>query len=140
MSIQIGNVVSLHYTGTLSDGTVFDTSLDREPLEFTVGDEMLIPGFEAAVIGRTVGDKFSVTISPDDAYGEYSEELVFELPLSEVPQDITPEVGTTLELVGDEGELEVTIIDLTEETVLLDANHELAGEQLTFEIEILAVK
>ena len=140
MSIQIGNVVSLHYTGTLSDGTVFDTSLDREPLEFTVGDEMLIPGFEAAVIGRTVGDKFSVIISPDDAYGEYSEELVFELPLSEVPQDITPEVGTTLELVGDEGELEVTIIDLTEETVLLDANHELAGEQLTFEIEILAVK
>ncbi len=140
MSIQIGNVVSLHYTGTLSDGTVFDTSLDREPLEFTVGDEMLIPGFEAAVIGRTVGDKFSVTISPDDAYGEYSEELVFELPLSEVPQDITPEVGTTLELVGDDGELEVTIIDLTEETVLLDANHELAGEQLTFEIEILAVK
>ena len=140
MSIQIGNVVSLHYTGTLSDGTVFDTSLDREPLEFTVGDEMLIPGFEAAVIGRTVGDKFSVIISPDDAYGEYSEELVFELPLSEVPQDITPEVGTTLELVGDDGELEVTIIDLTEETVLLDANHELAGEQLTFEIEILAVK
>lgn len=140
MSIQVGNVVRVHYTGSLSDGTVFDTSVDQEPLEFTVGEEMLIPGFEQAVIGRTVGDKFTVTISPDDAYGEYSEELVFELPLSELPEGLEPEVGSSLELVGDEGELEVTIIDVMDQTVLLDANHELAGEELVFEIEILSVK
>lgn len=140
MSIQKGSVVTLHYTGTLEDGTEFDSSRGREPLQFTVGEEMLIPGFENGVIGHVKGDAFKITVNPEDGYGEYSEELVFEVPIDQVPEHITPETGMVLELTGDEGDMEVTIIDVTEETVMLDANHTLAGEILQFDVEILDVK
>lgn len=140
MSIQQGSVVTLHYTGTLEDGTEFDSSRGRDPLVFTVGEEMLIPGFENGVLGHDKGDQFKVTVDPEDGYGEYSEELVFEVPLDQVPDHITPETGMVLELTGEEGDMEVTIIDVTETSVLLDANHTLAGETLTFDIEIVDVR
>ena len=140
MSIQKGSVVTLHYTGTLEDGTEFDSSRGREPLEFTVGEEMLIPGFENGVVAREKGDCFTIMVNPEDGYGEYSEELVFEVPLEQVPEHIMPETGMILELTGEDGEMEVTVVDVTDTTVLLDANHILAGEKLTFDIEILNVK
>lgn len=139
MRIHKGSVVRLHYTGTLEDGVEFDSSRGRDPLEFTVGEEMLIPGFENGVIGHEKGDRFTITVDPEDGYGEYSEELVFEVPLDQVPEHITPETGMVLELTGEEGEMEVTVIDVTDTTVLLDANHTLAGEKLTFDIEIMQV-
>ena len=139
MSIQKGSIVTLHYAGTLEDGTEFDSSRGRDPLEFTVGEEMLIPGFEHGVIGHEQGDRFTITVAPEDGYGAYSEELVFEVPLDQVPEHITPETGMVLELTGEEGDMEVTVIDVTDTTVLLDANHTLAGEKLTFDIEILQV-
>jgi peptidylprolyl isomerase len=140
MSIQKGSVVTLHYTGTLEDGTEFDSSRGRDPLEFTVGGDMLIPGFENGVIGHEAGDQFTLTVKPEDGYGAYSEELVFAVPLDQVPEHITPETGMVLELTGEEGDMDVTIIDVTDTTVLLDANHALAGETLTFALEILHVK
>ena len=140
MAIQKGSVVTLHYTGTLEDGTEFDSSQGRDPLTFTVGEEMLIPGFENGVEGHEKGDTFSVTVSPEDGYGEYSEELVFQVPLDQVPEHITPETGMVLELTGEEGDMEVTIIDVAEDHIVLDANHSLAGETLKFDIEILDVK
>ena len=140
MSIKKGNVVTLHYTGTLENGTEFDSSRGREPLEFTIGEEMLIPGFENGVLAREKGDRFTLVVNPEDGYGEYSEELVFEVPLEQIPEHIVPETGMVLELTGEEGEMEVTVIDVTETTVLFDANHTLAGEKLTFDIEILNVK
>jgi peptidylprolyl isomerase len=140
MTIKNGSVVCVHYTGALSDGTTFDTSRDREPMEFTVGEGMVIPGFEKSVIGRKAGDKYAVTVTADEGYGEYAEELIFRLPRSELPAGVTPEVGLCLELVGEEGELEATIIELNDDTVLFDANHELAGEELIFEIEIISAR
>jgi peptidylprolyl isomerase len=137
MSIAQGSIVSLHYTGRLEDGTEFDASRGRDPLTFTVGDETLISGFENGVIGHTTGDRFTLRVAPEDAYGEYSEELVFEVPLDRIPDHITPEVGMVLELTSEEGEMDVTVIDVMETGVLLDANHTLAGEWLTFDIEIL---
>ena len=140
MAIQTGSVVTVHYTGTLDDGTEFDTSRGHEPLTFTIGEEMLIPGFENGVCEHAKGDRFTVVVSPEDGYGEYSEELVFQVPLDQVPEHITPETGMVLELTGEEGDMEVTIIDVTEDSVMLDANHSLAGETLHFDIEILDVK
>jgi peptidylprolyl isomerase len=140
MSITRGSVVSLHYTGSLDDGTEFDASRGRGPLTFTVGEESLIPGFEDGVIGHSAGDRFTLRIAPADAYGEYSEELVFEVPLERIPDHITPETGMVLEMSAQEVEMEVAVIDVTETSVLLDANHALAGEWLTFDIEILEWK
>ena len=140
MAIQTGSVVTVHYTGTLDDGTEFDSSRGHEPLTFTIGEEMLIPGFENGVCQHDKGDRFTVVVSPEDGYGEYSEELVFQVPLDQVPEHITPETGMVLELTGEEGDMEVTIIDVNEDSVMLDANHSLAGETLHFDIEILDVK
>ena len=140
MAIENGSVVTLHYTGTLEDGTEFDSSRGREPLTFTVGEEMLISGFENGVMGHEKGDTFAVTVNAEDGYGEYSEELVFQVPLDQVPEHITPETGMVLELNGEEGDMEVTIIDVAEDHILLDANHSLAGETLKFDIEIVDVK
>ena len=91
MAIKDGDTVRVHYTGTFSDGEVFDSSRDREPLEFTIGDESLISGFEDALLGHEKGDRFTVTIPADEAYGEHLDELLMEVPLSEVPEDIKPE-------------------------------------------------
>ncbi len=140
MPIKNDDTVQVHYTGTLTDGSVFDSSVERDPLEFTVGAQMIIPGFENAIIGKEVGDKVTVTIDPAEAYGEVDPELIFEVPLSEVPENITPEPGLQLQLSNDEGDLNVTIDDVTETSIMLNANHPLAGQTLVFEIEVISVK
>lgn len=109
MAVKDGNTVRVHYTGTFSDGEVFDSSREREPLEFTIGDGSLIPGFEDALLGHNAGDRFTVTIPADEAYGEHLEELLMEVPVSEVPEDIKPEVGMMLQIATDDGDMEVQI-------------------------------
>ncbi len=140
MPIKNGDTVSAHYTGTLADGTVFDSSRDREPLEFVMGKQQLIAGFEAAVMGKEAGDTVTVTIPPAEAYGDIDEELVFTVDRSHVPAHITPEVGMQLQLSSDEGEMDVTIDAVSDEEIVLNANHPLAGKTLTFEIEIVKVR
>mgnify|MGYP000304428307 CR=1 FL=1 len=131
MAVKDGNTVRVHYTGTFSDGEVFDSSREREPLEFTIGDGSLIPGFEDALLGHNAGD---------EAYGEHLEELLMEVPVSEVPEDIKPEVGMMLQIATDDGDMEVQIVEVNDKVVVLDANHPLAGEDLTFDIEVIDVK
>ena len=110
------------------------------PWNFTIGDGSLIPGFEDALLGHNAGDRFTVTIPADEAYGEHLEELLMEVPVSEVPEDIKPEVGMMLQIATDDGDMEVQIVEVNDKVVVLDANHPLAGEDLTFDIEVIDVK
>lgn len=140
MPIKKGDTVRAHYTGTLADGTVFDSSRERDPLEFTLGKGMLIPGFESAVEGHEAGETVTVTIPPDQAYGDIDPELVFTVARAQVPSHIPLEVGVPLQLSNEQGQMDVTITEVDADEITLDANHPLAGKELTFEIEILEVK
>lgn len=141
MPAKNGDTVQVHYTGTLDDGTVFDSSTDGEPLEVTLGKEMLIPGFESALIGMEPGEKKTVTIAPQDAYGEHMPELVLTLPRADVPTHVKPEPGMMVQLAMTHGEeFEAVVVDVDDESVTVDANHPLAGENLTFALELMAVK
>ena len=139
MPITKGDTVRVHYTGTLADGTVFDSSREREPLEFVLGGGMIIPGFEQAVQGREAGDTVTVTIAPADAYGEADPDLVFTVDRAQMPDSIPLKVGTPLQLSSEQGQMDVVISEVTGREVTLDANHPLAGKELTFEIEIVSV-
>ncbi|MEX0680069.1 MAG: peptidylprolyl isomerase [Balneolales bacterium] len=140
VKIKEGDTVKVHYTGKIADGTVFDTSKEREPLEFTIGEGKLIPGFEKAVVGMNVGDNNTVTIPSDEAYGEKRDDMVVDVEKNQIPEDIKPEVGQQLQIQQkDGGTIPVVITDITDEKVKLDANHPLAGEDLTFEIEVVEV-
>lgn len=139
MPIVKGDTVKVHYTGSLTDGTIFDSSRERDPLEFVTGKQMLVPGFEAAVMGREVGESITVTFPAAEGYGDHDSELVFTVPLSEVPEHIKPEVGMQLQLSSDQGDMDVTISSIGDSELELDANHPLAGKELTFEIEIVSV-
>jgi FKBP-type peptidyl-prolyl cis-trans isomerase 2 len=135
-----GDNVKVHYTGKLTDGSVFDTSLEREPMEFTLGQGQLIPGFENAVIGMVVGDKTTVEISPEQGYGPHISEMVETVPRGDFPPDIEPEVGQMLRVTQPDGEnLVVTITGVTDDTVTVDANHPLAGKDIVFDIELIAI-
>ncbi len=136
---QNGDTVKVHYTGTLDDGTEFDSSTKRDPLEFTIGEGKLIPGFEQAVVGMEPGESKTVTIPPDDAYGPRRPELEIEVNRSDLPADLSPKVGDQLELSQDDRTFIVRVIEASLESVTLDANHPLAGEALTFEIELVEV-
>ena len=139
-TIKEGDTVKVHYTGTIADGTVFDSSREREPLEFKLGEGKLIPGFEKAVVGMNVGDTSKVTIPSDEAYGEKREDMVIDVDRGQIPPDIKPEVGQQLQIQQkDGGAIPVVITEITDETVQLDANHPLAGQDLTFEIEVVEV-
>ncbi|MBO4300029.1 MAG: peptidylprolyl isomerase [Desulfovibrio sp.] len=140
MPITKGDTIRVHYTGTLEDGTVFDSSRERDSLEFTLGKGMLISGFETAVEGHEVGDTVTVTIPPSEAYGDMDPELIFTVPRAQVPDHIPLEVGTPLQLSNEQGQMDVTISEVGTDEITLDANHPLAGKTLTFEIEILSVK
>lgn len=140
MPIKNGDTVFVHYTGTLDDGTVFDSSREREPLEFVVGSGTIIPGFEAAVLGREKSDKVAVDIAPADAYGEHNAEMVIIVPRSEVPEHIKPEVGMLLQIALEQGELDVAVSRVDENEVELDGNHPLAGQTLHFDIEVVGHK
>jgi peptidylprolyl isomerase len=136
-----GDAVQVHYTGKLADGTVFDSSVGREPLEFTLGAGQMIPGFEKAVFGMKVGEKKTVTIPADEAYGPYRDDLVVEISREKLPSDMTPEVGQQLVMRQPDGtEIVVVITAVSDETVTIDANHPLAGKELTFEIELVKIK
>lgn len=137
MSIIKGDTVKAHYTGTLGDGTVFDSSRDRAPLEFVMGQGSLIPGFEEALLGKKVGDSVTVSIPPAQAYGESDPELIFTVARGQVPPSIVPEKGMQLQLTSDDGVLDVTVVDVGADEIILDANHPLAGKVLTFDIEIV---
>lgn len=137
-----GNTVKVHYTGKLKDGTVFDSSLQRnEPLEFTIGQGNMIAGFENAVNGMQVGDSTVTDIPVDQAYGNVREDMILEVPKKDVPENISPEVGQRLAVQQKDGQsIPVTISKVSEDTITLDANHPLAGKDLVFEIELLEIK
>ena len=139
--VQDGDTVSVHYTGSLNDGTVFDSSEGRDPLPFTVGAGQVIPGFEKAVIGLKLGESVTVTIPVDEAYGPYREDLVVTVDRSELPADREPEIGQQLQRVLTDGSIITFVItEVAESTVTLDANHPLAGKELTFDIELVEIK
>lgn len=135
-----GDTVKVHYTGRLDDGTVFDTSADREPLEFTIGSGQVIPGFEEGIIGVSVGKSKTITIPSDQAYGQRCEELIMVVDRNEFPEDMKPEIGDRLQVCDPDGQMmivEVTGAD--ESSVTMDGNHPLAGKDLTFDIELVEI-
>ena len=140
MVIKKGDTVFVHYTGTLDDGSEFDSSRDRAPLEFVMGGGMVIPGFEAAVAGKKTGDAVSVTIPPAEAYGEHNDEMVLVVPRGELPKQIDPAPGMWLQLATEQGDMDVLISRVTDTEVELDGNHPLAGKTLHFAMEIIDVK
>ena len=135
-----GDTVKIHYTGKLQDGTVFDSSSDREPLKFSIGSGQVIPGFEEAVTGMTVGEKKTALIPCDKAYGERNPSMVMIVDRKHVPADVDPEVGLRLQVGSPSGELiAVTVIEVNDKNITLDANPPLAGEDLTFELELVEI-
>lgn len=142
MNQVTGNeTVKIHYTGKLSDGRVFDSSLEREPLEVTLGQGSLIPGFEKGLLNMQVNEKKTITIPKEEAYGEVRQELFQKIPNENLPAEIKPEVGMGLMATTPEGaEQQLRIADVQDEFIIVDANHPLAGEDLTFELELLEIK
>lgn len=138
--VEAGDYIKVHYTGTLDDGSVFDSSEGREPLDFTAGAGQMIKGFDAAVIGMKVGEVKTVTIPAEDAYGLHSDEYVLTFSKDELPEDMDPKIGDQLQLTQSNGRvMTVPVVDVTETTVTVDANHSLAGKDLTFEIELVEI-
>jgi peptidylprolyl isomerase len=134
-----GDTVRIHYTGTLADGSEFDSSRGRPPLEFTVGSGQVIPGFDRAVAGMRVGDARTVTIPAAEAYGAHDPALVREVPRAQLPPPIEPAVGMQLQVRGGGGPMVVTVRAVSERAVVLDGNHPLAGQDLTFALELVAI-
>ena len=135
-----GNTVKIHYTGTLEDGTVFDSSADREPLEFKLGEGHVIPGFEKSVLGMELNEKKDINIPVEDAYGERRDELIFNVNKTELPPDLAPQVGMQLQMQSQDGQTALVLVTgVQEETITLDANHPLAGKDLNFNIELVEI-
>jgi len=135
-----GNTVKVHYTGTLDDGTVFDSSDNRDPLEFVVGEGQVIPGFEEAVVGMNVDETKSTRIPAEEAYGPRREDLVLVIEKDQFPPDIAPQIGQQLRLRQANNEsITVVVTDVSDDGVTLDANHPLAGEALTFEVKLVEI-
>ena len=138
--VKSGDTVKVHYTGKLDDGTVFDTSRQREPIKFEVGRGQVVPGFDEAVVGMDVSESKTVTIPAEKAYGPHKEEMVVEVDRSQFPEELSPEVGQRLEVQTSDGNpLTVMVSAMEGSKVTLDANHPLAGKELTFEIELVEV-
>ncbi|HLS28662.1 MAG TPA: peptidylprolyl isomerase [Opitutales bacterium] len=135
-----GNTVRVHFTGTLEDGTVFDTSKGQEPLEFTLGENDIIAGFQNAVIGMNPGEIKKELIPVNDAYGPRREEMLIEIERDQLPPEIEPEAGLQLQMTTTDGrQLPVKITEVNDATIKLDANHPLAGENLLFELELVEI-
>ena len=138
--VKQGDTITVNYTGKLSDGTIFDSSIGRHPLQFTLGKGALIAGFEQAVIGMNAGEKKTVIIPPAEAYGPRQQSAVVEVERKSMPGNFEPKIGQRLELTQeDDSNVLVTVTALTDTHITLDANHPLAGKDLTFEIELLSV-
>ncbi len=135
-----GDTVKVHYAGKYESGEEFDSSIGSEPLKFTIGGGEVIPGFEEAAVGMGIGERKSITIAPENGYGEYNENLVIDMPAQYFPEDISPTEGLQLKIV-DENEEEVLVVvtEVNDEYIRLDANHPLAGKTLVFDIEMLEI-
>ena len=135
-----GDTVKIHYTGKLENGEVFDSSKDREPLQFKMGGGQVIPGFEKGIAGMEVGESKDITIPPEEAYGAKNEQLVLEIERNNLPDHITPDVGMPLQMTQQNGQpVNVVITALTDETITIDANHPLADKTLHFNIELVEI-
>ncbi|MCP4724698.1 MAG: peptidylprolyl isomerase [bacterium] len=134
-----GDVVKVHYTGRLDEKTIFDTSDDRDPLEFKIGEGNLIAGFENAVKGLKVGEKVTISIPQEEAYGPYRKELVQDVEKTQFPENVVPEVGRQLQISQGDQQMVVTITGIKEDTITLDANHPLAGKELIFDLELIEI-
>ena len=138
--VKSGDTVAIHYTGTLLDGSTFDSSDGREPLEFVVGSGQIIPGLDVALPGMEVGDKKVVKIGSEDAYGPLNPEMRQAVPREGIPADIPLEVGTQLQMQTPDGQsMPVMVVEVDDATVTLDANHPLAGKDLQFDIELMKI-
>jgi len=139
--VKSGDTVRVHYHGKLNDGTTFDSSEDRDPLEFEVGSGSVIAGFDNGVTGMKVGDKKTINIPVDEAYGQVQDDLLMEFPLDRFPAEMKPEVGMELNMSNGAGQnFPVVISEVLDNSVVLDANHPLAGEDLTFDLELIEIK
>ena len=140
MKAENGNTVKVHYTGTLEDGTVFDSSEGREPLQFTVGSGEVIPGFDTAVMGLEAGESRTTTIPANQAYGPHMPGQIIEVPRDGMPLDFKPSIGDVVQLKDPQGQpLQATVEEINENIIKFDANHPLAGKDLTFEIKVMAI-
>lgn len=137
---KTGDTVRIHYTGTLTDGSEFDSSAGGDPLEFTIGSGQIIPGLDREIAGMAVGGTKTVTVAADEAYGQHQPDAIQEMPRDAVPEDINLVVGNRLQATTADGQqMVVTIAAVTDETVTMDANHPLAGEDLVFEVELVEI-
>jgi peptidylprolyl isomerase len=140
MAVKNGDKVKVHYTGSLNDGTVFDSSEKREPLEFTVGAKQVIKGFDEALVGMKLNEEKTVHIKPEDAYGIYNDKLIRKIPKNALPKDREPQKGMVLGLMLANGmHMEAKIIEVNKEEVSIDLNHPLAGKTLIFKIKLLEI-
>jgi FKBP-type peptidyl-prolyl cis-trans isomerase 2 len=135
--IEKGNKVKVHYTGKFEDNNIFDTSKDKEPLEFTVGEGQLIPGFEQGVVGLNTGDKKTVELEPEQAYGPVRSELINEVPMEKLPEGVKQ--GQMLQAQTEQGAMNVMVTEVKEKTATVDANHPLAGKKLIFDLEVVEI-
>lgn len=137
---KLGDTVLVNYTGKLDDGSVFDTSQQRGPLRISLGETKLIPGFQAAVVGMQPGETKTATIPPDDAYGPRRDEMVLDIEREKLPPEISPHVGQDLQLQTQTGQpVPAKVVEVSEEAIKVDANHPLAGQELTFDIELIEI-
>jgi peptidylprolyl isomerase len=135
-----GDIVKVHYKGTLNDGSVFDSSENREPLEFELGGGNMIAGFDAAVHGMQIGEKKVANIPAAEAYGDKREDMMVSVPMDQVPVDLNPHIGQQLSVQQQDGSaVPVVVVDVQEDHIVLDANHPLAGQDLIFEIELVEI-
>ena len=135
-----GNVVKVHYSGRLTDGTLFDSSEGREPLEFTIGAGQMIKGFDAGVLGMSIGEKKTLQIAAEDAYGARDEEAIIEFPAENIPADMKLEPGMQLTLRNQNGQpVPVIVLEVKDDVVIMDANHMLAGQDLVFDVELVEI-
>ena len=141
MEVEKNSKVSVEYTGTLEDGSVFDSNVGKEPLKFLAGTGMVIKGFDSAVLGKKEGDEIEVKIEPKDAYGEKNEQLVQTIPLNAIPEKIPKEIGVVMQIKFPDGNMGfATITKIEGETVTIDMNHPLAGQTLNFKIKVISVE
>jgi FKBP-type peptidyl-prolyl cis-trans isomerase 2 len=139
--VKENNTVKVNYTGKLSDGQVFDSSEGKEPIEFTLGQGQLIPGFEKGLIDMKLNEKKTITIAKEDAYGEINNDLIQEVEKTQLPQDMTPKVGMGLVSKSPDGqEMNLLVVEVKEESIVIDGNHPLAGKELIFDLEVVAIK
>ncbi|MEN8139847.1 MAG: peptidylprolyl isomerase [Thermodesulfobacteriota bacterium] len=140
MTIKNGDKISVHYTGTLENGEVFDSSRNRGTLDFTVGAGQMIKGFDSAMVGRKESEQISITLAPAEAYGDRNEEMIFGMPRANFPEDMELEIGMQLQLADQQGQpIPATVAAIGDDEVQMDLNHPMAGKTLNFDIEIVKV-